>query len=55
MLAHVMDTDRFGTAIRLGDRGFDGDGLKGQCHEILDFWFFFHESVSPQPLALSIP
>jgi hypothetical protein len=21
-------------------------GLKGQCHEIFDFWFF-HESVSP--------
>jgi hypothetical protein len=22
--------------------------LKGQCHEIFDFRFFFHESVSPQ-------
>jgi hypothetical protein len=22
--------------------------IKGQCHEIFDFWFF-HESVSPSP------
>ncbi len=25
--------------------------LKGQCHEILCFWFF-HESVSPKPLII---
>ncbi len=25
-------------------------GLKGQCHEIFDFWFF-HESLSPKPLS----
>jgi hypothetical protein len=27
--------------------------LKGQCHEIFDFWFF-HESVSPRPLSIPI-
>ncbi len=27
--------------------------LKGQCHEIFDFWFF-HESVSPQPLSIPL-
>ncbi len=27
------------------------EGLKGQCHEIFDFWFF-HESVSPKPLSI---
>jgi hypothetical protein len=27
--------------------------LKGQCHEISDFWFF-HESVSPKPLSIPI-
>ncbi len=25
------------------------ESLKGQCHEIFDFRFFFHESVSPKP------
>jgi hypothetical protein len=25
--------------------------LKGQCHEIFDFWFF-HESVSPKPPSI---
>ncbi len=25
--------------------------LKGQCHEIFDFWFF-HKSVSPKPLSI---
>jgi hypothetical protein len=28
--------------------------LKGQCHEIFDFCFFFHESVSPKPLSIPI-
>ena len=27
--------------------------LKGQCHEIFDFWFF-HESVSPKPLSVPL-
>jgi hypothetical protein len=27
--------------------------LKGQCHEIFDFWFF-HESVSPKPLIIPL-
>jgi hypothetical protein len=27
------------------------EGLKGQCHEIFDFWFF-HESVCPKPLSI---
>ncbi len=27
--------------------------LKGQCHEIFDFWFF-HESVFPQPLSIPL-
>ncbi len=27
--------------------------LKGQCHEIFDFWFF-HESVSPKPLSIQL-
>jgi hypothetical protein len=27
--------------------------LKGQCHEIFDFWFF-RESVSPKPLSISL-
>jgi hypothetical protein len=27
--------------------------LKGQCHEIVDFWFF-HESVFPKPLAIPL-
>jgi hypothetical protein len=27
--------------------------LKGQCHEIFDFWFF-HESVSPKPLSIPL-
>ncbi len=26
-------------------------GLKGQCHEIFDFWFS-HESVSPKHLSV---
>jgi hypothetical protein len=26
--------------------------LKGQCHEIFDYRFFFHESVSPKPLRI---
>jgi len=26
--------------------------LKGQCHEIFDLWFFFHESVSPKHLSI---
>ena len=26
--------------------------LKGQCHEIFCYWFFFHESVSPQPQSI---
>jgi len=26
--------------------------LKGQCHEMLCFWFFY-ESVSPQPRSIS--
>jgi hypothetical protein len=29
--------------------------LKGQCHEIFDFWFFFHASVSSKPLSLPLP
>jgi hypothetical protein len=28
--------------------------LKGQCHEIFCFWFFFHESVSPQPQSIPL-
>jgi hypothetical protein len=28
--------------------------LKGQCHEIFDFCFFFHESVSPKPLSIPL-
>ncbi len=28
--------------------------LKGQCHEIFDFWFFFHESVSPKPQGIPL-
>jgi hypothetical protein len=27
--------------------------LKGQCHEIFDFWFF-HGSVSPKPISIPI-
>jgi hypothetical protein len=29
-------------------------GLKGQRHDIFDFWLFkfFHESVSPKPLSI---
>ncbi len=27
--------------------------LKGQCHDIFDFWFF-HESVSPKPLSIPL-
>jgi hypothetical protein len=27
--------------------------LKGQCHEIFDFWFF-HESVSPKNLSIPL-
>ncbi len=27
--------------------------LKGQCHEIFDFWFF-HESVSLKPLSIPL-
>jgi hypothetical protein len=27
--------------------------VKGQCHEIFDFWFF-HESVSPKPLSIPL-
>jgi hypothetical protein len=27
--------------------------LKGQCHEIFDFWFF-HESVSPKPVSVPL-
>jgi hypothetical protein len=30
-----------------------GIGLKGQCHEIFDFWFFY-ESVSPKPLSIPL-
>jgi hypothetical protein len=30
------------------------NSLKGQCHEIFGYWFFFHESVSPQPLSIPI-
>ncbi len=29
------------------------EGLKGQCHEIFDFSFFY-ESVSPKPLSLPL-
>ncbi len=28
--------------------------LKGQCHEIFDFWFFFHEPVSPKHLSIPL-
>jgi hypothetical protein len=28
--------------------------LKGQCHEIFCFWFFFHQSVSPQPHSIPL-
>jgi hypothetical protein len=28
-------------------------GLKGQCHEIFCFWFFY-ESVSPQPQSIPL-
>jgi hypothetical protein len=28
-------------------------GLKGQSHEIFDFWFFY-ESVSPKPLSIQL-
>ncbi len=30
-----------------------GKALKGQCHKILDFWFFY-ESVSPKPLSIPL-
>ncbi len=44
-----------------GNRELGGHGgvsflcidLKGQCHEIFDFWFF-HESVSPKPLSIPL-
>jgi hypothetical protein len=34
-------------------RSFFIDTLKGQCHKILDFWFF-HESVSSKPLGIPL-
>jgi hypothetical protein len=30
------------------------EDLKGQCHEIFRFWFFFHQSVSPQPQSIPL-
>jgi hypothetical protein len=31
-------------------RNGEATALKGQCHDIFDFWFF-HELVSPKPLS----
>jgi hypothetical protein len=33
--------------------GGEAKRLKGQCHEIFDFWFF-HESVSPKPVSIPL-
>jgi hypothetical protein len=47
---------KFRESVQKKDYKVGGDRqltLKGQCHEIFDFWFF-HESVSPKHLSMPL-
>jgi len=51
--AHIKGQGLFkGTSLRPIESGRLAP-LKGQCHEIFDFWFF-HESVTPKPLSIPL-